>query len=205
MKINAAICYFIFLGIISVFSQPPSNESSPGKQPEMPQAGFQGGMHCPNGNPQAAEPIMTGLENPPSIPPSMMMMNMTELQNLMNEINIEKPVSTKIIAISRGFLNSFETKILKVQKEELNIKEELLKDKPDMQAIQNAINKKSQVFGDIEFAQIKRDLEIKSLLSQDEYDRWKSAMMKKMKQLLPRIMDKNQNFPEKKGPPAQGK
>jgi hypothetical protein len=201
MKINTAICYFIFLGVISVFSQPSSYESSPGKQPEMPQAGFPGGMHYPNGNPQVPpEPIGNGLENPP-----VMMMNMSELQTLMNEINIEKPVSTKILAISRGFLNSFETKILKVQKEELNIKEELLKDKPDMQTIQNAIIKKSQVFGDIEFAQIKRDMEIKSLLSQDEYDRWKSAMMKKMKQLLPRIMDKNQNSPEKKGPPAQGK
>ncbi|HAJ78391.1 MAG TPA: hypothetical protein DCO75_01350 [Fibrobacteres bacterium] len=200
MKVNAAICYFIFLGVISVFSQPPSNESSLSKQPEMPQAGFQGGMHCPNGNSQAPEPIMSGLENPP-----LMMMNITELQTLMNEINIEKPVSTKILAISRGFLNSFETKILKVQKEELNIKEELLKDKPDMQTIQNAINKKSQAFGDIEFAQIKRDVEIKSLLSQDEYDRWKSAMMKKMKQFLPQNKDKNQNFSEKKGPAKSGR
>jgi hypothetical protein len=74
-----------------------------------------------------------------------------------------------------------------------------------MQTIKNAIIKKSQIFGDIEYAQIKRDMEIKSLLSQDEYDRWKSAMIKKMQLLLPSIMDKNQNSPEKKGPPAQGK
>ena len=121
-----------------------------------------------------------------------MMMNIAELQNLMTEINIDKSTSKKIISIARGFIAFFEVKILKIQKEELAVKEKLLKEKPDMQAIQASIAKKSQLFSEIEFAQIKRDVEIKSLLTQDEYDRWKSAMMRKMRQMMPKIRDKVQ-------------
>ena len=112
-----------------------------------------------------------------------MMMNIGDLQGLLADISVEKSVSAKIVAIARGFMTTFDTKILKIQREELNIKEELLKGKPDLAAIQTSINKKSQIFAEIEFLQIKRDLEIKSMLTQDEYDRWKSAMMRKMRSI----------------------
>jgi hypothetical protein len=110
-----------------------------------------------------------------------MMLNMSELQDLMNEINISKGVAAKIIQIARNFKGFLDERVIRIQREELNVKEELLKDKPDLPSIQAAIAKKTQIFGEIEFAQIKRDLEIKSLLSQEEYDRWKSAMRPKMK------------------------
>lgn len=116
---------------------------------------------------------------------SPLMLDITELEKLMTEININKSVSPKIIAIARNFINYFNERIIKVQREELNIKEALLKDKPDLQAVQTFVNRKTQVFAEIEFGQIKRDVEIKSLLTPDEYDRWKSAMSKKMRQMMP--------------------
>jgi hypothetical protein len=126
------------------------------------------------------------------IPPQMMM-DLPALQELMTEINIAKPVSAKIITIARNFRAFLDERIIKIQREELNIKEELLKENVDLQAIQGAITRKTQVFSEIEFTQIKRDLEIKSLLTQDEYDRWKSAMKQKMRQMMPRAMDRNQS------------
>jgi len=116
---------------------------------------------------------------------SPLMLDIPELEKLMNEINVNKSVSPKIITIARNFITFFNERIIKVQREELNIKEELLKEKPDLQAIQGFVNKKTQEFAEIEFGQIKRDVEIKSLLTQDEYDRWKSAMTKKMRQMMP--------------------
>jgi|WetSurMetagenome_2_1015567.scaffolds.fasta_scaffold62875_3 hypothetical protein len=179
-------CLFLF--VFSAFSQGmPPGEPPMGKMSAFPPGASPEPMHNASGNPQP------------------MMMNISELQNLMSEINIEKSTSSKIVSIARGFLAFFEAKVLKIQKEEIAVKEELLKEKPDMQAIQNAVTQKSKLFSEIEFAQIKRDIEIKSLLTQDEYDRWKSAMMKKMWQLMPKMMDKGQqNVPDKKEPPRNG-
>lgn len=178
MNIRSIVVFCMLCGAASVLSQTPPGEPQPGKMPLMPPFGSPGGMHDLNGNPQ---PIM---------------MDITELKNLMTEINIDKAVSAKIVTIARAFKNALDERFLKIQKEELNIKEELLKEKPDLSAIQTAISRKTQIFGDIELAQIKRDLEIKSLLTQDEYDRWKSVMMQKMRQMMPRLQDKL--------PPCQG-
>jgi superfamily II RNA helicase len=183
MKKCRLILTYILMGGTMAFSQPGAERS------------FSGAMHgMPSGGPLMK--MRNTIENP-----APMMRDITELQNMMNEINIDKAVSVKIVTIARAFLKSMDERILKIQKEELSIKEELLKAKPDLQAIQNAIARKTQILGDIEFAQIKRDLEIKSLLTADEYDRWKSAMMQKM--VMPMFMDKmnqNQNQPGK--PPA---
>jgi hypothetical protein len=175
----------LFLLVFTAFSQntPPGGPFI-GKMPDMPPENAPGGFHSSIVN---------------SAP---MMMNIAELENLMGEINIDKSASSKIVSIARGFLTFFEGKILKIQKEEIAVKEELLKDKPDMQAIQNAVAKKSQLFSEIEFAQIKRDLDIKSLLTQDEYDRWKSAMMRRMRQIMPKMPDRDQ--PDKKRRPPEG-
>jgi hypothetical protein len=187
MKFYRIIPYCILAAAFSVSSQPSSGEPQTDKIPMMqPMGPGMRGMHSSIENPQP------------------MMMNMTELQNLMSEINIDKNVSIRITGIARSFLKLLDEKILKVQKEELGIKEELLKDKPDLQVIQNGITRKSQIFSEIEFAQIKRDLDIKSLLTQDEYDRWKSAMMTKMRKMMPAVMDKlPPNQQDKKGPPQR--
>lgn len=183
MKNSRSILAYVLMGGVMVFAQPGAGGSMSGVMQGMPPGGPPMGMQ-------------NAMENP-----APMMMNISELQNMMNEINIDKAVSAKIVTIARTFLKSMDERILKIQKEELAIKEELLKNKPDIQAIQNIIARKTQVLGDIELAQIKRDLEIKSLLTADEYDRWKSAMMQKMRKMMPMFMDRmNQNQPGK--PPA---
>jgi hypothetical protein len=177
----------MMVGAVSLSAQGPSGDGPNGKMPMMPPPPF----GAPNG-------MHNQSENP-----APMMMNIAELQNLMGEINISKSVSAKITDIARSFLKSLDENLIQVQKEELNIKEELLRDAPDMQKIQGAITKKSQVFAKIEFAQIKRDLDIKALLTQDEYDRWKSAMMQKMRQMMPEHMKQCRPEGPGKNPPPQ--
>jgi hypothetical protein len=168
MNIRFVITIIAFAGIFAAFAQQGPGECRQGRMSM--------GMPPPGDAPMG----MRGpLENPP------MMMNITELQKLMADIAIDKTVSAKIIAVTRTFLKALDERILKIQREELNIKEELLKDKPDLQTIKATVNRKTSVLGEIEYLQIKRDLDIKSLLTADEYDRWKSAMMQKMKRMGP--------------------
>ncbi len=119
-------------------------------------------------------------------------LDVMELQTLLTEIGINKPTIDKAVTIVRSSLTEFEGKLIKVQREELGIREELLKEKPDLKVIQNCINRKAQVFAEIEFSQIKRDIEIKALLTPDEYDRWKAATKKRMKEMMPPMMCKEQ-------------
>jgi len=177
MKTVQFACVLCLLGVGGLVAQPPSGCGAM----NGPQPGRMQGMEPPFGPDHRANPI----GNSPQ-----MMLNMAELQNLMNEININKNIAVKIISIARGFQALLDDRILKIQREELGIREELLKGKPDLQKIQAAISRKTQVFADIEFAQIKRDVDIKSLLTQDEYDRWKDAMMQKMKKAMPSFMEK---------------
>lgn len=122
-----------------------------------------------------------------------------ELQGLLDEIGVNKQSAEKIIVISRNFSKALEGRMIRIQREELNIREELLKDKPDLQLIQNMISRKTQVFSEIEFAQIKRDVEIKSLLSDGEYELWKSALLKHMQRTMPQFRGKfKEHMPEQK-------
>jgi len=179
------IIEFFLITTFSSFGQ-PSPEGG-GKMSIMPPFGAPGAMPG------------SGMGN---LPP--MMMNPAELQELMNEIKIDKAVSAKILVISRAFVKSLDERVLKIEREELNIKEELIKEHPDLSAIQGAIAKKTRILGEIEFAQIKRDLDIKSLLTEDEYDLWKSAMMQKMKTMLPAFKDnRGHDQPDKPGAPGR--
>jgi hypothetical protein len=128
-----------------------------------------------------------------------MILDVAELQSMLKQIGINAQTIDKVVGTTRNFMTEFEGKLIRVQREELSIKEELLKEKPDLKAIQNYIAKKTAVFAEIEFAQIKRDIEIKSMLTRDEYDRWKSATMKKMRESMPKMMRQGAPLDAEKG------
>jgi hypothetical protein len=129
-----------------------------------------------------------------------MILDVAELQSMLKEIGINAQTIEKAVATTRNFMTEFEGKLIKIQREELSIKEELLKEKPDLKTLQNYITRKSAIFAEIEFAQIKRDLEIKSMLTPEEYDRWKSASMKKMREFMPEKMRQGASQDGEKGP-----
>jgi hypothetical protein len=112
-------------------------------------------------------------------------LKIAEKFNIEHPPRYKKEIADKIIAISRTFMRSLEERMIRVQREELNVKEELLKDKPNLNTIQSIVNKKSQIISDIEFLQIKRDLEIKSLLTDQEYEKWKAILIKRVHRPMP--------------------
>ncbi|MBN1757511.1 MAG: hypothetical protein JW863_04300 [Chitinispirillaceae bacterium] len=122
--------------------------------------------------------------------PPPMIMDVSELHTILEEIGIKNQTIDKIVGITRTFIADFERNLIKVRREELDIKEELLKNKPDLAIIRKSITKKSSIFSEIEFAQIKRDLEIKALLTRDEYEKLKSLTEKRIESLMPSMMDK---------------
>jgi len=99
-----------------------------------------------------------------------------ELQNLLSSIGVNKQSSDAIIGITKTFFKTLDLKVIQIQRLELDIREELTKDKPELKNIQNLINKKVAIFGEIEFLQIKRDLDIKANLTDSEFDKWKTAV-----------------------------
>lgn len=148
----------------------------------MPKFGGPGGMH--EGRNSMQPPVL---------------LNPVELQNLLDEIGVNKVTSEKIVTLSRNFFKALDEKMIRVQREELNIKEELIKDKPDLQTIQSIVSKKAQIFSEIEFAQIKRDIEIKALLTEQEYDQWKAALVEHMHRMVPQEFKMHQDgMPDQK-------
>jgi hypothetical protein len=102
-----------------------------------------------------------------------------EMDKLREEVGFDKQTGARILEIIRSFNTLMKSNIVQIQKEELNVRGELLKDKPDLQYIQKCVQEKTRIFGEIEFNQIKRDLDIKALLTADQYETWISAVSRK--------------------------
>jgi hypothetical protein len=129
-------------------------------------------------------------------------LDITELQKQLADLGIPKISSEKTVTIVRGFLDEFSRLLIQVKREELNIQEELLKEKPDLKVIQGIVARKAKLFSEIEFAQIKRDIDIKAVLTRDEYERWKSEIMKKMRRMMPPATKKGQSGPDDSSGPG---
>jgi hypothetical protein len=185
MKKNYYPAVFILISVLSLSWRVAAEEHIEVAPPDNGML-FMGKMDSPMGH-----------QNRPLSP--LMLQDPAELQGMLDEIGVNKQNSEKIIAISRSFSKSLDGRMIRIQREELNIREELLKEKPDLQSIQSMINKKTLVFGEIEFSQIKRDVEIKSLLSDNEYEMWKSTLTKRLQRMMPQLRGKfKEKMPEQK-------
>ncbi len=124
-----------------------------------------------------------GKDNDRPMPPppflSPIIKDPVQLQNLLSSIGVNKQSSDAIVGITKTFFKTLDSKVIQIQRLELDIREELTKDKPDLKNVQTLINKKVAVFGEIEFLQIKRDLDIKGNLTETEFDKWKAAVSDK--------------------------
>jgi hypothetical protein len=108
-----------------------------------------------------------------------------DMARLCREIGISEQKISRISDIVRNINKDMNGNILNIQQEELNVRKELLKDKPDIAVIRRSIEAKTKILADVEVAQIQRDLEIKALLSADEYERWTLRLAHKMRMRLP--------------------
>lgn len=163
----------ILLCNLYIFAAPPSDDAMmdrPDDQihPDMP-----------------PPPPGMGMPGKPAgvLPDPFMLRDPFKLKTLLVEIGINDRTIQQIMALVRDFNKEMEARMLKIQQEELNMKNELFKDNPDLGAIQKIIGRKAQFFSEVEFSLIKRDITIKKLLSEDEFEMWKSKMREQMRQM----------------------
>lgn len=75
---------------------------------------------------------------------------------------------TKVISESQ---KDIQKQRIELQRIQLDIREELLNKEPSLKKIKDSIDKKVKILGDMEFARIKRDLEIKSILTDEQFEK----------------------------------
>jgi len=90
------------------------------------------------------------------------------------ELGLSDDQVKKINDIMFDSFKQIEGKRIDMEKANLEIKEQLLNDNPNLTKIKTSIDKKSGIKADIEFITIKRDLSIKSVLTQEQFMKWKT-------------------------------
>lgn len=182
MKLSSILKGLILLLLchLYILAAPPSSDS----MNDRPDDQFRSDM------PPPPHPPEHGIEGRPDgvLPDPFMFRDPFKLKALLIEIGINDRTIQQIIVLVRGFNREMEERMLKIQQEELNIKNELLKDDPDLGAIQKITSRKAQIFSEIEFSQIKRDISIKKLLTEEEFEMWKSKMREHMHQMQMQMM-----------------
>jgi len=96
-------------------------------------------------------------------------MGMAHIDLMQKELGLSSEQIKKIEEVMSRHFDLMEVQRLAVEKEFLNLKEELLKESPDLGKIKSIIDKKSLVESEIEFGIVKRDLEIKSILTKEQF------------------------------------
>ena len=89
----------------------------------------------------------------------------------LNDAQVEK-----ISVIMRNSTEEINKKKIDVQRNALDLKEELIKDKPDLNKIKTFVDKKASLQADTEMFLIKRDLDIKAVLTPDQLANWKKIV-----------------------------
>jgi Spy/CpxP family protein refolding chaperone len=93
---------------------------------------------------------------------------------LFENLDLTDSQKEEIRAIMEGFREENQKWKIAMERENLNLREELLKSEPDLEKIRAIIGEKTRIRGEIEFAMIKRDLNIKSILTPDQVDTWRT-------------------------------
>ncbi|HEX2956498.1 MAG TPA: hypothetical protein VHO70_06695 [Chitinispirillaceae bacterium] len=175
MKLSSILKSLILLLLchLNILAAPPSDDA----MMDRPDDHIHSDMPPP--------PPGNGMHGKPAgvLPDPFMFRDPFKLKTLLVEIGINDRTIQQIITLVRDFNREMEERMLKIQQEELNLKNELFKDNPDLGTIQKIISRKAQIFSEVEFSQIKRDISIKKLLTEEEFEKWKSKMREQMRQM----------------------
>jgi hypothetical protein len=121
------------------------------------------------------------------------------MEKVLEDAGIAQSTITKLADMGTTCRTTCEGTMIKVQREELNIREQLLKDAPDMQAIQTSVNNKAQLLADLEFSKIKMEQDIKALVSKDDMKKIMTALKEKRQDMKQgKCCDKQAPAPDKK-------
>jgi hypothetical protein len=177
MKLSSILKSLIILLLchLYILAAPPSDDAMMDRPDDQMRSDMPTLPHPPEGMPGKPAGVL---------PDPFMFRDPVKLKTLLVEIGINDRTIQQIMTLVRVFNKEMEERMLKIQQEELNLKSELFKDNPDLGVIQKIIGKKAQIFSEVEFSHIKRDLSIKKLLTGDEFEMWKSKMREQMQLMM---------------------
>jgi Spy/CpxP family protein refolding chaperone len=107
--------------------------------------------------------------------------NKDNVKNLTPNMNVEKFKESlglndnqveKIKTIMKDATEEINKQKIEIQRCNLDLKEELIKDKPDMNKVKSTVEKKFSVQAESEMILIKRDLDIKAVLTPEQLSNW---------------------------------
>lgn len=89
------------------------------------------------------------------------------------QLNLSDDQVARLNTIYTDFDNNIKQLRIDLQREKLNLSEELIKENPDMVKIKSIIDKKSGIESQIELINIKRDIDIRNVLTKEQIEKWK--------------------------------
>lgn len=95
------------------------------------------------------------------------------LETIKNELKLTDDQVRKIETLTSQTRNTIQIKELEIQKIMVSVKEEMLKDVPDISKISSLVEQKQKIRAEIEILTIKRDIGIKNVLTKEQFDRWR--------------------------------
>jgi len=110
-----------------------------------------------------------GFGEPPKDPPQDW--GMFNIQNMKTQLGLTDDQVKKLIDLTDETRKNIEIKQIEVDKVMLSIREEMLKDNPDIAKIKSLVEKKHSIMAEIEVLMIKRDLDIKGILTKEQFDK----------------------------------
>jgi hypothetical protein len=130
-----------------------------------------------------------------------MMLNRPGMEKVLEKAGISKATISKLEDLNKTTHTEMELKTIKIKREELNIQEQMLKDAPDLKAIQASVNAESQLMAEIRFSKIKTGFDVKALISKDDMKKIMDAMKEEHKEMKPcksSCPDNRPQMPERK-------
>jgi hypothetical protein len=112
-----------------------------------------------------------------------------KIDKIKADLNLTKEQENKIATIMDDFRVTVDQLKIDHERAKLNLREELIKDNPNMDKIKALIKDKNEIMSKIEFFMIKRDLDIKSILTKEQLEKWRFIFKREHPPEKPRNMN----------------
>ncbi len=124
--------------------------------------------------------------DPPKNPPRDRVME--NIQIIKQQLNLTEDQVKKIENLTIETREKIQIKHLEIQKIMISIREEMLKENPNLDTINSLLEKKHKIEAEIDFLTIKRDLDIKAILSPEQFSKWQLLIGRR--KMMPRTRGK---------------
>lgn len=98
------------------------------------------------------------------------------LREQLENSGVSRSVAEEIVSGTRDYLRTLQKKHIALRRLELDIREQMLEEQPKLKRIKSLIEAKMKVMGEIEYERIKRDVEIRKKLTEEQYEAWRSRV-----------------------------